>query len=407
MKLTIPAALLTTSVTASSEVHRSTTKDAVFAGNRDLAVSMEDRFEVTSMLKERRASKRNGKVLRNLQRKLRNSQLSSREEEDVGAAENALDIGLFSRGLQSNFTEEEEEPDNMDSLIELCASEDTDPTFTCTCSNLDVDLYTASLSCVYEKNCLETTEDICGSEVNFCFVETYNLELTGPGTGGTSICYDIISPMEFQYCYGLEYADPDSAVPTGCTLEADGTKCNSCEFLSNEYTNTTCNVFDCSNADDVIGSGMSCDDETLVSRKIEYFLTYDPLPCEGGCNICPLAGDMTLLDNNVTMITGDVYFCWQLNLAAQVGYLTALPGDLCNSLPAIVNEPCGCSDGLTTAPETDSSTTEQTGNAWTDPPIVPPVDSTPSDATSDSSVLHSASALASSALLSAFSWFMM
>jgi len=169
----------------------------------------------------------------------------------------------------------------------------------------------------------------------------------------------------------------------------------------------TCNKFDCSNVDDVVfGSGINCDDETLVSRKIEHFLTYDPLPCEGGCNICPLAGDMSQLDNNVTMVTGDSYFCWQLNLAAQVGYLTEMPGDLCNTLPALVNEPCGCSNGGTKAPESAAPTTGQIASAWTDPPTVAPVVK-PDDAKSDSCMLHSASALASAALVSAFSWFMM
>merc|ERR1712232_1166975 len=85
---------------------------------------------------------------------------------------------------------------------------------------------------------------------------------------------------------------------------------------------------------------------------IEDFLTYAALPCPGGCNICPFGGEMTNRDAEVTMSTGDVYFCYQLNLAGMLGYLTDIPGDLCNALPAIVDEPCGCEGGVETEPTT-------------------------------------------------------
>lgn len=419
MKLTVPAALLTTSITAASTVDHSGAKEAVFGSNRKLAVSLEDRFEVTSILKERRASKSNGKVLRNLlQRKLRSSQLSNVDEQNADISED-LDVGLFSRSLQSNATDFEEEETVMEGLIALCEAEVAeDDDFVCTCSNINLDDYTASISCVYSETCLAPTEDICGSEATFCFEETYNLDVTGPGTGSSAICYEINSPMEFQYCYSLMYANPDSSLPTGCAMEADGTTCNSCSFYVDPLSpNITCNVFDCDNADSVIGSGIICGDDTIVTNKIEHFLTYSPLPCEYGCNICPLEGEMEFLDNNVTMVTGDIYACWQLNLAAQAGYLRQFPGDLCSSLPVVVNEPCGCSSGGIT---TDGTTTVVTTTeppvaaptspekAWTDPPVASPTETPKSDPspTSDSTVVKSGFAFASAVLTTAFSWLM-
>ena len=59
--------------------------------------------------------------------------------------------------------------------------------------------------------------------------------------------------------------------------------------------------------------------------------------------------------NSVTLLTGQSYSCNQLYLAASLGYLNEVPGDLCNALPAIVNVPCECTGGETPAPELDIS----------------------------------------------------
>lgn len=348
MKFTVATAILASSITATAGSLRNPADAAPSASHRGLAVSMKDRSELSAALKERRASKKqNGKVIHNLQNKLKRSEIRNLAKED-GDLSADLDIGAFSRDLQSNVTEPEVETTVIDELVALCSANNTDPEFSCTCSNLDPDAYTASVTCAYAQNCLDPTQNSCGDNATFCFVETYNLEVTASGSGSSSICYNVTAPMAFDYCYGLTYTGEE--VPSGCFLEIDGNQCNSCDFTVSEvYSNVTCNVFDCSNADEAIGSGTVCGDDTIVAEKIEAYLTYGPLPCDGGCNICPLDGEMGNLDNSVSMITGDTYYCYQLNLAAQLGYLADIPGDLCNSLPAIVNEPCGCFGGDGTA----------------------------------------------------------
>lgn len=349
MKLNLAATLIATSVAATAGSDHNAANVAASASHRGLAISLEDRFEVTSVLKERRSSKNKGKVIRNLQRKLRNSGLRNLEERDAEDTVEDLDLGIFSRGLQSNITEDIDDPNVMEQLLELCGDQ-SDPSFSCECANLDVDEYTANITCTYEEQCLDATQNICGADTTFCFVETYMLDVAAQGSGSSSICYTLTEPMDFNYCYGLQYVE-ESTAPSGCFLEVDGNMCNSCSFTTNaNYPNVTCNEFDCSNTDETIGEGIICGEDTIVSAKIEEYLTYAPLPCAGGCNICPLNGEMETPDNNVTMITDDVYACWQLNLAAKVGYLADMPGDLCINLPGIVNEPCGCNGGVTTAP---------------------------------------------------------
>lgn len=412
MKFTVATTLLATSITAAVGSDRDAANDAASASHRGLAVSLEDRFEVTSVLKQRRASKNKGKVIRNLQRKLQNREIRNLGEQDAEAPEDHLDFGLFSRGLQSNVTESEPEPEQsvMEQLLELCSGDDSDPSFTCSCSNLDVDQYTASIDCTYAENCLQPTENICGGNATFCFVEAYKLDVTAPGTGSSSICYEITSPMEFNYCYGLTYADK-SLNPSGCFLEVDGNQCNSCDFsIDATNPNVTCNTFDCSNTDETIGMGIICGDDTIVSTKIEEYLTYAALPCDGGCNICPLDGVMELLDNDVTMITGDIYQCWQLNLAAQVGYLQSMPGELCTSLPAIVNAPCGCNGGVSTAPPEPAPVEEDVkpevqATQPTETPVASEVPVEPVEA-SDSASVTSGFAFAATVLAATFSWIM-
>jgi hypothetical protein len=343
MKFTTAAAVLasTTTVTALDN-------DA----NRALSMmdfsSKGDRSEISSLLQERLAGKNKGKVLRNLQSKAGRSQLRNLgEEEELEAPSDVIDVGLFSRHLQSNITEPEEGLSIMEQILMVCA-DDSDPTFDCVCSNVDIDLYTASVSCTYIESCLDPTPNACGDTVTFCYEKIYNLEVSGAGIGSSETCYNVNSPETFQYCFGSQYTIPDSTFPTGCSLQLDGEQC-SCAIYRNE-NNVTCSNFDCSNIDDVVGAGTICGDETVVQLKIEDYLIYAPLPCDNGCKICPGNGDMNELYNEVTLISGDAFACWELNLAAQSGYFAGLPGDLCSALPELVAEPCECTPVPTEAP---------------------------------------------------------
>jgi len=355
MKSTVATAVLASSVTATAEsfpnLAGKSLQDAVAdlsrSGHRSLTVSMEDQHDIGAVLKERRASKKhNGKIIRNLQNKLKRAKLRNQAQEDGDISDDDLDLGFFSRNLQ-NATEPESA---IEELVDICSSENVVPGFSCSCSNVDADSYTASVTCAYDENCLfESMENACGEFQKLCFVETYIIDIVAPGTGSSKVCYEVASPMDFSYCYGMSYSDGEGD-DSECILEVDGNQCNSCEltFINND-PNTTCNAFDCTNVDDVIATGIMCGEETIVAKKIYEYLTFGPLPCEGGCNLCPDGGKMMNLDNQVTLITGEVYGCSQLNLIAAVGFLQDVPGDLCNALPAIVNAPCECTSGPKTS----------------------------------------------------------
>jgi hypothetical protein len=359
MKLALAATVLAPSVSALSaslpdpagESSGNAVDDASLAVHRGLAVSTEHKQDITSILKERRKSKReNSKVIRNLRNKLKRSKLRNLVEEDGATSDVDLDLGFFSRDLQENATEPEEEPSVIEELMEICEPEVAVPGFSCSCSNMDIDAYTANVVCTYESNCLNPTPNSCQGNVTFCFVETYELEVVAPGAGSTKVCYEVYAPLEFNYCYGLSYAGVEGTA-TGCFLEVDDTPCNFCEFSTDpSYPNVTCNTFDCTNIDDAIADGTVCGDNTIVTRKLYDYLVYGPLPCEGGCNICPGNGEMMSLESSVQLVTGETYFCSQLNLAALMGELQGVPGDLCNALPAIVDGPCECMGGETTIP---------------------------------------------------------
>jgi len=188
-------------------------------------------------------------------------------------------------------------------------------------------------------------------------------------------------------------------------LEVDDTPCNFCEFSTDpSYPNVTCNTFDCTNIDDAIADGTVCGDDTIVSKKVEDYLIYGPLPCEGGCNICPGGGEMMSLESSVQLVTGETYFCSQLNLAALMGYLQGVPGDLCNALPAIVDGPCECMGGETTIPVTEDTPEE----APTETEAAP--DDTPADVPDSAAAFSSTGVLTvatvGAGVASVFSWMM-
>lgn len=418
MKLTIATTILASSISTTIGSLRNHADESVSTTRRDVSVSSitkQSESDVTAALKERRASKKeNGKIITHLKNQLE-------QKRNLAEQTTEMDIGALSRDLQQvvavggNLTDSSEPSTVIGDLYDLCTSNTTDPGFTCTCTNLDVEAYTATVSCAYAEKCLEPTENSCQENKTFCFVETYNLEVTAPGTGSSSICYDVKTPSTFSYCYGLTYT-AESETPDGCFLEIDGTKCTTCDFSVSEINpNITCNDFDCNNVDTSIADGQICGDDTIVSKKIESYLTYASLPCPGGCNICPLGGDMTNLDANVTMITGDSYYCYQLNLAAQLGYLENIPGDLCSSLPAIVNEPCGCTGMVEPGTPTESPVDTPVGITVapapvtdgevvvTDTPVTEAVpESAPSGATSNGNFFFTVAA----AVVTTFGWMM-
>lgn len=361
MKLTVAATIISSSALATAEILTSPAGESLqnaVAASSQRSLASENRQDIAAVLKSRRASKRqNGKVFRKLQNKLKNSKLRNEAQEYGGVSDVDMDLGFFSRSLQTSNITEPEEATIIDDLLDLCAGEDEVEGFSCACSNVDVDAYTANVVCTYDSTCTEPTPNACGEYAAFCFVETYELDVSGPGQGSSQICYEVTAPTEFSYCYGLMYAD-DTGTPDSCFLKVDETQCNMCEFATlPSDPNSTCTQFDCSNVDDSIASGTVCGDDSIVVLKIEDYLLYGPLPCEDGCNICPYNGEMMNLKNGVTMITGEQYSCAQLNLAGLMGYFQNVPGDLCSNLPPLVKEPCECTVPIVETPTAETPIT--------------------------------------------------
>ncbi len=353
MKLTVAATALASSISATAEAISDTTKlsfldvveDAPRKRHRNLAEAMERQEEITSILKERRGlRKENGGIIRRIQRKLASKSLELQNQvsdfSDLGS-DDAIDLGLFSRRLQTNSTFEiEEEKNIVEELLELCEQGSAVDGVSCTCSNINVDEYEIDVFCSYNQNSCYIAENSCGGNETFCYLETYQLDVLSPGEGSTKTCYEVSEPVEFQYCYTLIYGG-ERVKASGCAFEFNGIQCNSCAFSGDE-----CADFDCSNIEEGVGAGAVCGNETVWKKKVQDHLLYNPLPCEGGCNICPGNGEMTDLNTIVSVPTGEFYYCSQLNLAGLFGYLQFVPGDLCNALPPIVAEPCGCTGGV-------------------------------------------------------------
>jgi hypothetical protein len=85
--------------------------------------------------------------------------------------------------------------------------------------------------------------------------------------------------------------------------------------------------------------------------------------------ICPGNEKMTNFNINVSLETGEEYTCYELDQLAQQGYLQKAlgdVGDVCNSLPARVNELCGCTSGDQTSVALDSEDGPVTNSPWDD-----------------------------------------
>lgn len=368
MKLTVAATALASSISATAESLvepsgkslQDVVDDSERQRHRNLAGAMHSQQEITSILKGRRAlRKENGGILRGIQRKLKSKSLELRNQHsDVSDSGDAFDLGFFSRDLQANSTvvetnstvpkpqtnstvkEPKPEKTIIEELLELCDKGNPGIGLSCECTNVNETAYEINVFCSYDETDCYVTENACGTNETFCYDYTSHLDLKSPGEGTQKICYDVSSPIEFSYCYELVYGGQRVAA-SACNFEFNGDQCSSCIFAEDD-----CSTFDCTNIDDAVGTGTTCGNETLWRMKVQDHLLYAPLPCEGGCNICPGNGEMTNLETIVSVPTGEFYYCYQLNLAALFGYLQYVPGNLCSALPPIVSEPCGCTGGV-------------------------------------------------------------
>lgn len=357
MKFTVASTALVASITGVAEslsdsAERSfhdAIKDTARAEHRNLADAMESQRKLTDSFRERRLSSGNkGRLANKIRETVKNSELRNRAAEDAGTshADDAFDLGVFSRKLQANMTglvEADDEQTKLDIFLGLCEEEGYG--FTCSCSNLDRTAYQLDIFCSYDDNFCYTEEDGCSNNQTVCFAETIDVSFEAYRTGSYKTCYEVLSPVKMSYCFEKIY-DGVYTGPSSCVKEFDGVECNSCSY------SRVCSTFDCSNIDipflDLgnVGTGSTCGNETIWKAVMDEYLLYGPLPCESGCNLCPGNGFMKDIYNTITFSPYGVeeeYYCYALNTAALVGYLEEVPGNLCEALPALVTEPCGCS----------------------------------------------------------------
>jgi hypothetical protein len=228
----------------------------------------------------------------------------------------------------------------IETIYSLCYGNASEVGDTCRCTGVSLEAYTGSVSCSYESYCSDLS-NVCDMDATFCIETTYDLSVTGPYMGVGKTCYSITEPEVFQYCYNFITSGPDTE-PT-CAVEIDGTTCSACQLSQMSYSQdpTDCRIVDCSNTDSGI-SGLFCN-YTVVEYNIANHLLFEGLPCPTGCNLCGPGGYITKPYFTFTLPTGINSTCRELDFNALVGYFEST--DLCNTLPDIIAEPCGCTGG--------------------------------------------------------------
>jgi hypothetical protein len=118
--------------------------------------------------------------------------------------------------------------------------------------------------------------------------------------------------------------------------------CQSCsiaDYILRDGNLGTCAVLDCNNTDFPL-SGFYCNYEFTEFRfKIHaYRVPSDPVPCEGGCNLCGDDGYMTI-QGNVTIPGYGAVICEYVQFDAVTGQI---PADQCGPLGEAVFSECGC-----------------------------------------------------------------
>lgn len=192
----------------------------------------------------------------------------------------------------------------------------------------------------------------------------------------------------FEYCTNISLNAVDGLK---CDIEVDGVMCNSCEVDvggGNSY-GENCEVFDCTNTPIRYAGdrcGVFASPTLLIEAEINYryqgeklialpcpafcvvwsirpssnmlLLLRLPLflehwPCADGCNLCGENGFMTKGKSSFNytppfLAAMTTFECYDIMYGAMIGGLSET--NLCDALPPLANEPCGCEGGSTAAP---------------------------------------------------------
>mmetsp|Transcript_8307 Transcript_8307/g.13146 ORF Transcript_8307/g.13146 Transcript_8307/m.13146 type:complete len:492 (+) Transcript_8307:196-1671(+) len=371
MRFAIAAAVLTKTLPVSSESSFSSFLSSKSSSNKlndnveQIQAFLEQRRESSSSLQGQTPIPKGGKLKNILSKKLKEN---FEQECDPKAVVKAEDVGILSCGeghycmestessLGGFCVSDQPEASRMlqanttliEDIYQICTGNTS--FFGCECDGIDVKSYSGSISCAYEQFCVQVP-NVCGENVTFCYDQSYRLTLSDVQTGTAEQCYSFSEPEQFSYCYQLTY--PEGGAPAFCEIKVNDVTCDSCQ-----PANGTCSTFDCTNTDLGV-SGTFCD-YTIPEYQISNTLLYNALPCANGCNLCgdgnyiiDRYANLTLPESNFT------YECNILELAALAGYFENADGDLCNELPPLVKDTCGC-DGQdmtaeTTAPEANET----------------------------------------------------
>jgi hypothetical protein len=217
--------------------------------------------------------------------------------------------------------------------------------FNCTSCDVDVEQFTANVSCKYIKICEDSSASQCdtGDPVSMCTHGNVDVMVRSAEDYQSYVCNEISTrDFDYQFSYCLSYDKSTGSSPSSCKMSVNGIECTSCDVSKeNGDGGDTCYLFDCTNT--VVGyAGSTCTSD-LISRMETYFI-YKLLPCEDGCSLCS--------DDKETMTNGSQSFrynneelnCFESQLSALLGPTDA---SFCVGARPAASEVCGCQDTTT------------------------------------------------------------
>jgi hypothetical protein len=229
-------------------------------------------------------------------------------------------------------------------LSDLCneASENFGD-YDCNCDEFDLVSGLGSVECkIYE------VYNSCLGETCFSYSRDAVFYKYGDSNYTSTICYNFSTPYNQNVCYS-------TASLGGCVISFNDVTCNACvEYTNENFPDSTCREFDCSNtAGNHSGSDCAGDSVILIFGDL-YSALYEPAgtpePTETPPFICPICGEdkeVTLPDGVVSISTLPSFNCTELEGAAAAGNISLV---LCAALIPFVATPCGCMDVDTPSP---------------------------------------------------------
>ncbi len=222
----------------------------------------------------------------------------------------------------------------VESMYEICYGDSSAYYSHCSCDGVDVEEYVGTLTCKTEPLCFDFQTYFCQTNVTICSSTSNTFIATAPETSTLTLCSYYTEPSVLSGC--TEYINTPSDLPVSCTMQVNGTDCNSCYLALYDVLDdpTYCPIFDCSNT--AFPENNELCTGTLPQSMIAFAFLNETLPCPGGCNLC---GEGFMNNPGNVTIGDDEFSCYQVEFLAFLGSFTSAE---CETLADIFEEPCEC-----------------------------------------------------------------